>query len=234
VVINVWVSPPPPPPPRFAPITVLLTLREKPPTSKYDIIPAVTTILRSPIKEKITRVTLAILTNLVGKASGANLPVLLVTNILPYLQTLSARFNADSDPDLTADLAALVAALDAFQSSQTTLSSYRIEAMSAHLRWSPPHRNDAFWKRHARDIVDDAQLVAQLARVLATADDKTVLAVACNDVGVLVREVPAVRKKWVELGVKARVMALMADSDAEVRYEALKAVQGFLQTAFSG
>lgn len=178
--------------------------------------------------------SLAILVNLVTKSPQTNLPPLLVTNILPYLQTLSSRFNADSDPDLTQDLAALVAALDGFQSEQTTFSSYRIEAMSGHLRWSPPHRNEAFWKRHARDVLGDGELVKQLARVLGSSSDKTVLAVACNDVGVLVREVPQARKRWVELGVKGRVMELMADADPEVKYEALKAVQGFLQTAFSG
>jgi V-type H+-transporting ATPase subunit H len=198
------------------------------------LIPSITDILRNPIKEKITRVTLAILTNLVTKAPSANLPPLLVTNILPYLQTLSSRFTADSDPDLTADLSTLQALLDAFQSEQTTLSSYRIEVMSGHLRWSPTHRNEGFWKKHAREILEDRELVKQLARVLESSADKTVLAVACNDVGVLVREVPYVRKRWVDLGVKGRVMELMGDTDAEVRYEALKAVQGFLQTAFSG
>lgn len=73
-----------------------------------------------------------------------------------------------------------------------------------------------------------------LAKVLSTSQDKTVLAVAANDVGVLVREVSGSRKKWEELGVKGRVMELMGDSDAEVRYEALRAVQGFLANAFSG
>lgn len=179
--------------------------------------------------------SLAVLVNLVTKSPQTNLPALLITNILPYLQTLSSRFNAESDPDLTQDLAALVGALDSFQSEQTTFSSYRIETMSGHLCWSPPHRNEGFWKRHARDVLGDGELVKQLARVLgSSSSDKTVLAVACNDVGVLVREVPQARKRWVELGVKDRVMELMADADPEVRYEALKAVQGFLQTAFSG
>jgi V-type H+-transporting ATPase subunit H len=106
--------------------------------------------------------------------------------------------------------------------------------MSGHLRWSPPHRNEGFWKRYARDILEDQELVRQLARLLGSSQDKTVLAVACNDVGELVKEVPYSHKKWVELGVKNRVMELIGDSDPEVRYEALKAVQGFLQTAFSG
>lgn len=73
-----------------------------------------------------------------------------------------------------------------------------------------------------------------MGEVLEGRGEKVGIAVACNDVGVLVREVPYARKRWEENGIKARVMILMADEDPEVRYEALKAVQGFLQTAFSG
>ena len=82
--------------------------------------------------------------------------------------------------------------------------------------------------------MDDTQLIKHLAHLLANSADKTVLAVACNDVGVMIRELPYMRKRWVDMGVKGRVMELMGDTDAEVRYEALKAVQGFLVTAFSG
>lgn len=69
---------------------------------------------------------------------------------------------------------------------------------------------------------------------MISSQDKTVLAVAANDIGALVREVAVSRKAWEELGVKRKVMELMGDSDAEVRYEALRAVQGFLANAFSG
>ncbi|PWW78355.1 ARM repeat-containing protein [Tuber magnatum] len=200
---------------------------------KYDVIPPITEILRSSLKEKITRLALATLTNLATESPSTNLPPLLLSNTLPYLQQLSSRFTSASDPDLTADLSSLIEALDSFQSSQTTLSSYRLEILSGHLRWSPPHRNEGFWKRHAREIMDDTELVKALSRVLSSSTDKTVLAVAANDVGVLIREVPGSRKKWEEQGVKSRVMELMGDSDAEVRYEALKAVQGFLANAFS-
>jgi V-type H+-transporting ATPase subunit H len=176
---------------------------------------------------------LATLANLATKSPSTNLPPLLLSNILPYLQQLSERFTAASDPDLTADLSTLISSLETFQSSQTTLSSYRLEVLSGHLRWSPPHRNEGFWKKHSREIVEDLELVKALARVLSISLDKIVLAVAANDVGWLVREAPWSRKKWEEQGVKSRVMELMGDSDAEVRYEALKAVQGFLANAFS-
>lgn len=200
---------------------------------KYDVIPPIAEILRLSLKEKITRLALANLANLATESPSTNLPPLLLSNILPYLQQLSSRFTPASDPDITADLSSLIEALDSFQSSQTTLSSYRLEIISGHLRWSPPHRNEGFWKRHAREIMDDTELVKALSRVFSSSSDKTVLAVAANDVGVLVREAPGSRKKWEEEGVKSRVMELMGDSDPEVRYEALKAVQGFLANAFS-
>ncbi|KAH0608480.1 uncharacterized protein H6S33_001614 [Morchella sextelata] len=202
--------------------------------AKYDIIPPITDILRSAFKEKITRLCLATLSNLATKSPSLNLPPLLLSNVLPHLQTISTRFTSSSDAELTADLSTLIDSLENFQSSQTTLSSYRLEILSGHLRWSPPHRNEGFWKKHSREILEDSELVKALARVLSTSQDKTVLAVAANDVGALVREVSGGRKKWEELGVKNRVMELMGDSDAEVRYEALKAVQGFLANAFSG
>jgi len=202
-------------------------------TAKYDLIRSIADVLRNSIKEKVARVSLAILSNLITKAPQINLPLLFVANILPYLQTLSTRYTAESDPDLTQDLSALVDSLEAFESEQTTLSSYRIEVMSGHLRWSPMHRNEGFWKRHAREILDDAKLVKQIASLVRSSTDKTVLAVACNDIGVLLREVSYTRKRWEDLGVKTRVMELMGDSDAEVKYEALKTVQGFLQAAFT-
>ncbi|KAL7270375.1 H(+)-transporting V1 sector ATPase subunit H [Rhizina undulata] len=200
---------------------------------KYDIIPAITDILRSSPKEKITRVCLASFNNLATKYPSVNLPPLLLSNVLQYLQTLSSRMTSTSDPDLSADLQELIQSLETFQSSQTTLSSYRLEILNGHLRWSPPHRNEGFWKKYSREILEDTELVKALARALGTSADKTVLAVAANDVGVLVREVPGSRKKWEGLGVKNRVMELMGDGDAEVRYEALKAVQGFMASAFS-
>jgi len=126
----------------------------------------------------------------------------------------------------------------------TTFDEYAAEVGSGHLRWSPPHKSLDFWKKNARRIVEEnnGELMKCLARALGCdvdgsgqieLRDKTTVAVAAHDVGVLVREVPEKRKAWEALGVKARVMELMADSDASVRYEALTAVRGFLEHVFS-
>ena len=96
--------------------------------------------------------------------------------------------------------------------------------------------NQDFWKKNARKIMEEnnGELVHCLARVLKESEEKLVLAVAAHDVGVLVKEVPEKRRVWDGVRVKARVMELMGDSDPEVRYESLKAVQEFLRYAFGG
>ncbi|KAF3908835.1 hypothetical protein AA313_de0205952 [Arthrobotrys entomopaga] len=201
---------------------------------KYDLLPPLVHLLRSALKEKILRVCLAIFTNLINKAPSTNLPSLLLARLLPLLTTLKTR--KFTDPDLTADLDTCLNALESFQMTQTNFDEYAMEIRSGHLSWTPPHRNQDFWKKNARRIMEDngGELVQCLARVLKESDEKVALAVAAHDVGVLVKEVPEKRRVWDGLRVKARVMELMGDSDPEVRYESLKAVQEFLRYAFGG
>ncbi|KAK6335195.1 H(+)-transporting V1 sector ATPase subunit H [Orbilia javanica] len=201
---------------------------------KYDLIPPLVHILRSALKEKILRVCLAIITNLISKAPSSNLPSLLLSRLLPLLTTLKSR--KFTDPDLTTDLEASLAALETFQLTQTNFDEYATEIRSGHLSWTPPHRNQDFWKKNARRIMEEnnGELVQCLAKWLRESDEKLVLAVAAHDVGVLVKEVPEKRRVWDGVQVKARVMELMGDSDPEVRYESLKAVQEFLRYAFGG
>ncbi|KAK6529315.1 H(+)-transporting V1 sector ATPase subunit H [Arthrobotrys megalospora] len=201
---------------------------------KYDLIPPLVHLLRSALKEKILRVCLAIITNLITKAPSTNLPSLLLARTLPLLTTLKTR--KFTDPDLTADLDTCLSALESFQLTQTNFDEYATEIRSGHLSWTPPHRNQDFWKKNARRIMEEnnGELVQCLARVLRESDEKLVLAVAAHDVGVLVKEVPEKRRVWDGVMVKARVMELMGDSDPEVRYESLKAVQEFLRYAFGG
>ncbi|KAF3080649.1 H(+)-transporting V1 sector ATPase subunit H [Orbilia oligospora] len=202
--------------------------------NKYDLIPPLVHILRSALKEKILRVCLAIITNLITKAPSSNLPSLLLSRLLPLLATLKAR--KFTDPDLTTDLETSLTALETFQLTQTNFDEYATEIRSGHLSWTPPHRNQDFWKKNARRIMEEnnGELVQCLARWLRESQEKLVLAVAAHDVGVLVKEVPEKRRVWDGVRVKARVMELMGDSDPEVRYESLKAVQEFLRYAFGG
>lgn len=126
--------------------------------------------------------------------------------------------------------------LDEYTSSQTTFDEYASEVLTGRLRWSPPHRDGAFWRENARKILDDNQgeLTKKLAEIMGKAweDDKQVLAIACNDVGWLVKEAPEKRGQLERLGIKARVMEMMTDANETVRWESLRAVGEWLRYSF--
>lgn len=141
-----------------------------------------------------------------------------------------------TDPDLLEDLEAVKTMLEDYTKNQTTFDEYADELNSGHLRWSPPHRNQAFWRENARKILEDkkGELPKKLAEIMGKSwdSDKKVLAVGCNDIGNLVREVPDQRSTLEKLGLKARVMELMSDSNESVRWESLRAVGEWMRYSF--
>lgn len=141
-----------------------------------------------------------------------------------------------TDPDLLDDLKALTDMLEEYTKKQTTFDEYSAEVLSGHLRWSPPHKNPTFWRENARRILTEerGQLPKKLSEILSKnwETDKQVLAIACNDVGNLVKEAPEKRVQLEKLGLKSRVMELMADPDESVRWESLRAVGEWLRYTF--
>ena len=126
--------------------------------------------------------------------------------------------------------------LEEYTRNHTTFDEYAAEVHSGHLRWSPPHRNPTFWAENARRILEDDKgaLPRKLAEIMGKSwdDDKQVLAIACNDVANLVREVPDKRSQLEKYGLKTRVMDLMGESDESVRWESLRAVGEWLRYNF--
>lgn len=141
-----------------------------------------------------------------------------------------------TDPDLLEDLNALSSMLEEYTKTQTTFDQYAAELQTGHLRWSPPHKNPTFWKENARRILDESNgaLPKKLAEILSKSwdNDKQVLAIACNDVGHLVKELPERRMQLERIGLKTRVMELMVDQDEAVRWESLRAVGEWLRYTF--
>ena len=152
------------------------------------------------------------------------------------LKTLQGRHLTDAD--LLEDLNSLNEKVTEYTTQQTTFSEYASEVESGHLRWSPPHRNADFWRENARRIIDEDKgaLVRKLADILSKNwdNDKAVLAIGCNDVAALVKEVPEKRAQLEKLGLKARVMELMQSPDEAVRWESLRAVGEWLRYSFEG
>lgn len=150
------------------------------------------------------------------------------------LQNINGRHVTDED--LLDDLKNLSEMLDEYTTTQTTFDEYAAEVNSGHLRGSPPHRNPTFWAENSRRILEheNGELLRKLSEIMSKPweSDKQVLAIACNDVGNLVKEVPERRYQLEKLGLKTRLMELMAEPDETVRWESLNALSGWLRYSF--
>lgn len=203
---------------------------------EQEIIALYTQLLRLSPKEKTTRVLLSTLVNLLKPSQNRStlLPTATTVRLPALLTNLKARHLTDED--LLEDLKNLTSMLSDYTSSQTTFDEYASEVLAGRLRWSPPHRDANFWRDNARKILDEnqAELPKKLMEIMQKKweDEKQVLAVACNDVAWLVKEAPEKRGQLEKLGVKARVMELMADENEGVRWESLRAVGEWLRYSF--
>lgn len=209
----------------------LLTFETRPSrqlVEDYQLVPVLMTVIKNSVKEKIIRVAVAIAVNLVGMAPRVSVPSLLSHSGLSLVKTLCDRKWADEE--LKADLEFLQSTLQSHFDSMSTFDEYESEIIGKRLRWSPPHKSEVFWKQNIQYFKQDKfKILKPLASILTASSTDTVsLAVGCNDVGHIINELPESVAVFQKLGTKIRVMQLMNHSDADVRYEALKATQAFM------
>lgn len=197
--------------------------------SEYDFVLLDIQLLRLSPKEKTTRLLVAMLLNLLSSNPTTLLPTAMLANLPRVLENVAGRHHAD--PDLQEDLEQLRDLLSEYTKNKTTFDEYVAEVNTGHLHWSPSHRNDSFWAQNARRIldVDNGAIPAKLAEIMAKTweNDRAVLAIACNDVGALVREVPEKRSQLEKLGLNRRLMELIRpgdEPDEAVRRESTKAL----------
>lgn len=204
--------------------------------TEHDLVPLYATLIRISPKEKLTRLLLSTLSNLFAAPENSTflLPAATTSKLPALLANLKTRHLTDND--LVEDLDTLKKHLDDYATTQTTFQIYADELRGGHLRWSPPHKNASFWAENARTIIetDKGELLTQLAGVLSKPWDgeRQVLAIACNDVGWLVKECPEKKAALEKAGLKVRVMELMQNDDETVRWEALRAVGEWLRYSF--
>ncbi|GBE82511.1 ATPase V1 complex subunit H [Sparassis latifolia] len=191
---------------------------------RLDIIPLLTDVAQAAVKEKVIRVIVATFRNLVSKAPAANLPAMLVAQLLPFAKNLCAR--KWSDEDIVEDVQYLRDELNARFESLTTYDEYSSELISGHLSWTPVHESDLFWKENAEKLNNkDHEQLKMLIALLKDSRDPVVLAVAAHDIGQYVKHYERGKKMLTDLGGKTRVMELMSHDNPDVRYQALISVQ---------
>lgn len=197
--------------------------------NKFGVIPVLADILNESVKEKVTRIILATLRNLVEKADDpeiicGNAIAMVHSKVLKQLDILQGhKFD---DADIVEDIEFLLAKLHSSIQDLSSFDEYSTEIKCGRLEWSPVHKSEKFWHENAGRLNEkNYELLKILINLLETSRDPLVLSVAAHDIGEYVRHYPRGKHVLEQLGGKQMVMQHLTHEDSSVRYEALLAVQ---------
>ncbi|KAK4436086.1 V-type proton ATPase subunit H [Sesamum alatum] len=188
-------------------------------------LPRLIEVVKGSTKEKVVRVVILTLRNLLHKGTFA---AQMVDLGLPQLvQNLKAQ--AWSDEDLLEALNQLEEGLKDKIKTLSSFDKYKQEVLLGHLDWSPMHKDPIFWRDNITNFEEhDFQIVRVLITILDTSSDPRTLAVACYDISQFIQYHPAGRIIVTNLKAKERVMKLMNHENAEVTKNALLCIQRLL------
>ncbi|KAH6757515.1 vacuolar ATP synthase subunit H family protein [Perilla frutescens var. hirtella] len=185
-------------------------------------LPRLIDVVKGTTKEKVVRVVILTLRNLLNKgAFGAQMVNLEVPQII---QNLKAQ--AWSDEDLLEALNQLEEGLKINIKKLSSYDKYYQEVILGRLDWAPMHKDPIFWKENITHFEEhDFKVLRILLTILDTSSDPRTLAVACYDLSQFIQYHPAGRIIVTDLKAKDRVMKLMNHENAEVTKNALLCIQ---------
>ncbi|CAL9109918.1 unnamed protein product [Musa acuminata var. zebrina] len=186
------------------------------------VLPRLVEVVKGSTKEKVVRVIMLTLLNLLPKAAcGAQMIDLGLPQIV---QSLKAQ--AWSDEDLLGALNQLEDGLKEHIKTLSSFDKYKQEVLQGHLDWYPMHKDPGFWRENITNFEEnDFQILRVLVTILDTSSDPTALSVACYDLSQFIQYHPAGRIMVADLKAKDRVMKLMNHENAEVTRHALLCIQ---------
>jgi len=172
-------------------------------------------------KEKVIRVAVATLKNLIGV--GKNNELMISYGLPKTVQQLQTK--KWGDEDIEKDLEELDKELRDGVDQLSSWSRYYNELQSRKLEWSPSHKSDRFWQENFLRFEDNDFKALRILYELLKANDKKILTIACYDVGQFTRFHPRGKQIIQQLDVKTLLMKLLSHLDEDVRREALTALQ---------
>ncbi|KAK4310428.1 hypothetical protein Pmani_018012 [Petrolisthes manimaculis] len=197
--------------------------------NKYSVIPSLADILSESVKEKVTRIVLAVFRNLIEKPeepqiARENCIQMVQCKVLKQLEILAQR--KFEDEDITADIEFLNEKLQNSIQDLSSFEEYCSEVKSGRMEWSPVHKSEKFWRENSGRLNEkNYELLKILIHLLESSKDNLVLSVACHDIGEYTRHYSRGKRVLEQLGGKQSVMQHLTHQDPSVRYEALLAVQ---------
>ncbi|PRP84683.1 hypothetical protein PROFUN_07933 [Planoprotostelium fungivorum] len=196
--------------------------------SETKLVPNLVEIFRLSLnfREKVTRVAVATLKNLLDV--GNNNEQMITYGIVKPLENATAKNWADED--IKADLAVINQRLEKDIAHLSGFDFYKQEVMSGNLSWSTVHKSEKFWRENAHHLEENQHHLLLVLKELLSSSNPTVQAIACYDIGEFARFHPRGKIIIQQLGLKIPLMTLMEDKDAEVKKNALLAVQKLMVT----
>ncbi|XP_050549023.1 V-type proton ATPase subunit H isoform X2 [Daktulosphaira vitifoliae] len=168
--------------------------------NKFNIIPILADILSDSVKEKVTRIILAVFRNLIEKPEDGTISkehciAMVQSKVLKQLSILEQR--KFDDEDIVEDIQFLNERLQASVQDLSSFDEYATEVKSGRLEWSPVHRSAQFWRENASRLNErNYELLRILVHLLETSRDPLVLSVASFDVGEYVRHYPRGKQEY--------------------------------------
>lgn len=190
-------------------------------SSKTGLIAKLVEIVKSSPKEKVVRVSLCTLRNLLGIGAASN--DMVVFGLMPVLEAMQQRKFADEDIPDDVDFM-----YNALQVNLQTLSSwdvYKTELDSGKLEWSPSHKSENFWKDNYKSFEGGSCAAVKQLISLLSSEDPQVLAIACNDISEFIKYNPEGRRLMTQYGAKPLAMQVLKHPDPTVQKHALTCVQ---------
>jgi V-type H+-transporting ATPase subunit H len=188
------------------------------------IVPALIQVARSAQKEKVFRVAILSLKNLLSYEDLSLATDMVAAGLPKVVQT--RLLQTWGDEDVKEMLLFLDEKLKEQVKLLTNFDLYRKEVVSGTLEWSPMHTSDAFWKENVGAFEDkDFQVLRMLLKLIESSREAKTVAVGCSDIGMFIKHHSQGRYIVNDLRGKELVMRHMANPDPEVQKQALLCVQ---------
>eukprot|EP00698_Gefionella_okellyi_P017426 TRINITY_DN5089_c0_g1_i1.p1 TRINITY_DN5089_c0_g1~~TRINITY_DN5089_c0_g1_i1.p1 ORF type:complete len:453 (+),score=97.37 TRINITY_DN5089_c0_g1_i1:47-1360(+) len=184
-------------------------------------------ICRAAVKEKIVRISLSILRNLVAR--GKLNEDLIDLGLHKTVASLASR--KWTDDDIIDDLTFMGDSLRQGVKELSTFEKYQKEVTGGRMDWTPMHTSDQFWQENInRFEAKDFEIVRVIVSFIKRETPITALCVALNDVGEFSKYHARGRQILNDFHAKERIMDLLSHEDSQVRKHALLAIQKLLVT----
>lgn len=173
-------------------------------------------------REKVVRIGIAALRNLIGKHDSIFNEEMIDSGVLKTLGTFKEK--KWGDDDIMDDIICVRDSLLKNFRELSSLERYEKELKSKQLTKGHLH-TEKFWREHVQEFEkENFLLIRQLVEMLGDADNVDSIAIACYDLGEFVRFYPTGKAVCKNLEVKEALMPLLENQNENVKKEALLAV----------